>query len=83
MRKRLIDEKDAIAKCHECSINFKLSEGGWFPEVMVLDERPATRRFNRMYDQLRQNDQLSRWINAMPKVKNRMQQMAVRMQQRN
>jgi radical SAM protein with 4Fe4S-binding SPASM domain len=33
LRKKIYHQKDAIEKCRECTINFKLSPGGWFPEI--------------------------------------------------
>jgi MoaA/NifB/PqqE/SkfB family radical SAM enzyme len=33
LRKKIHLEKDAILKCKECGINFKLSQAGWFVET--------------------------------------------------
>lgn len=33
LRKKIYHQKDSIDKCRECTINFKLSPGGWFPEI--------------------------------------------------
>ncbi|MFC1620584.1 radical SAM/SPASM domain-containing protein, partial [Candidatus Neomarinimicrobiota bacterium] len=33
LRKKIYYQKDSFPKCKECTINYKLSKGGWFPEV--------------------------------------------------
>jgi radical SAM protein with 4Fe4S-binding SPASM domain len=38
MRGRILTERDALAKCAACGINFKLSTSGWFPEALDLTE---------------------------------------------
>lgn len=33
LRRKLFYDKDTLAKCRECDVNFKLSQAGWFVEV--------------------------------------------------
>ncbi|MCP4339183.1 MAG: radical SAM protein [Desulfobulbaceae bacterium] len=80
LRKRLMYEKEFMPKCYECSINYKLSEGGWFPETIAFDESPMTRIFNQTYGWCRQNKTLVRCADALPNVKRYVQELAARMQ---
>ncbi len=60
LRKKLYYEKDRIPKCAECSINYELSSGGWFPEKIVFNERklPYKEKLNRFYMRCRRNKRL-------------------------
>jgi len=46
LRKRIYTEKDLIEKCHNCWINFKLSDSGWFPYNINFNDT----YFNRLKD---------------------------------
>jgi|GEM_PF-395371 len=44
VRKKIFCDKDSIPKCRECTINFKLSNSGWFVEthnfnIHIMDKR--------------------------------------------
>ena len=69
LRKRLINEKESLPKCRECSINYQLTEGGWFPEAIVFDESPTARKLKHIYSYCRQNETLSRLMDANPRIK--------------
>ncbi len=47
LRKKLYFEKDSILKCKECTINFKLSNSGWFPEYHDFNNTPIEKLFNK------------------------------------
>ncbi len=69
MRRKLYYEKELIPKCAECSINYKLSDGGWFPEVEFFDiDRPSL-LFKKIYRRCKRNRVLKRCVDAMPIVK--------------
>jgi radical SAM protein with 4Fe4S-binding SPASM domain len=69
MRRRLYYEKESIPKCAECSINFKLSKGGWIPEVIVFDVDRWSQLFKKTYAGCVQHSKLKRCVDAMPAVK--------------
>ncbi|MEJ2040360.1 MAG: hypothetical protein P8X55_15750, partial [Desulfosarcinaceae bacterium] len=58
--------KSSIPKCRECSINFKLSEGGWFPEAINFDESLIAKLLNKGCAQYRQSPSIQRWMKAIP-----------------
>ena len=69
LRKRLYYQKETIPKCRECSINFKLSEGGWFPEIINFDESIVTKLLKKSYEHYKQNAVIHRCVNTVPFIK--------------
>ena len=69
LRKRLYHEKESIDKCRECSINYQLSSGGWFPEVRVFDENHWVKAFDRLYQFCRNTPALKAVADSAPALK--------------
>lgn len=69
MRKMLYYDKESIPKCRECSINFQLSEGGWFPEIICFDEPRMDRFFRRAYESYKKNSIAQNVANRFPVLK--------------
>lgn len=47
LRKQLFFEKETIPMCKECTINFKLSNSGWFPEYYDYNMTPIEKILNK------------------------------------
>jgi radical SAM protein with 4Fe4S-binding SPASM domain len=69
MRKRLYHEKESIPKCHECGINYELTEGGWFPEAINFDESHLTKMLKMAHGYYMRSVLLQRCVTTMPFIK--------------
>jgi radical SAM protein with 4Fe4S-binding SPASM domain len=76
LRKRLFYEKASLPKCRECSINYQLSERGWFPEAIVFDESLSARMLKHSYSYCRQNRTLRWLMGGSPTLKTHIQGLA-------
>lgn len=70
LRGRLYYEKESIPKCKECGVNYALSAGGWFPEVINFDEGYFTKMLKMAHGYYTHNVLLQRCVNTMPFIKN-------------
>ncbi len=43
LRRKIWTDKDSIARCRDCDINFALSQGGWFPDYIDFSWNPIIR----------------------------------------
>lgn len=70
MRKKLYYQKDMIPICRECSINFKLSAGGWFPEAIDFNKnRLAIRMLSGIYGYYMRHESLQSLAKPFPALR--------------
>lgn len=76
LRKKLYDQKDFIPICRECSINFKLSAGGWFPEAIDFRKNPiAARMLNEIYGYYQKHGSLQQCAKPFPALRKKFRQL--------
>jgi len=70
LRERLYYQKDLIPICRECSINFKLTGGGWFPEAIVFNTSPPlVRMLDEIYGYYEKHTILQLWAKPFPALR--------------
>lgn len=70
LRKKITCDRNSIARCKECGINFKLSESGWFVESLDLNE-----------ERLRKKEEVKNLKDQLEESKSRLQESGSRIEQ--
>jgi radical SAM protein with 4Fe4S-binding SPASM domain len=69
LRKRLYFEKETLPKCRECTINFKLSAGGWFPEMINFNETRVNKCIEALQSRYDRSQYLQQALAPFPSIR--------------
>jgi radical SAM protein with 4Fe4S-binding SPASM domain len=69
IRKKIYFQKDSIPLCRECTVNYKLSKNGWFPEKTDFNKKPLDRCMETLQQYYDDSPELKRILSQAPALK--------------